>query len=103
MRIPTMRVMAGDNCTPYNQLVFTQSPAAGTLLPGPCQVVTITVTDAAGNSTNCQRAVCGIDKTPPTLTCLRTLALTNCFVPDVMGYVSAYDACTPSNKLVFSA
>jgi len=43
-------VLATDNCTPANQLVMSQSPAAGTLL-GPGQyTITVTVTDVSGNS-----------------------------------------------------
>ena len=44
-----------DNCTPASQLLCTQSPPAGTVLPsGTSYVITVTVTDAAGNSNQCQ-------------------------------------------------
>lgn len=44
-----------DDCTPAGQLLCTQSPAAGTILPGGnSYVITVTITDAAGNSAQCQ-------------------------------------------------
>ncbi len=44
-----------DDCTPAAQLTCTQSPAAGTVVPGGASyLITVTVTDAAGNSTQCQ-------------------------------------------------
>jgi hypothetical protein len=48
-----------DNCTPPGQLTCTQSPPAGTVLPaGSSYLITLTVTDAAGNtSAPCQVGV----------------------------------------------
>jgi len=44
-----------DDCTPAAQLICTQSPAAGTIVPGGASyAITVTVTDAAGNSSQCQ-------------------------------------------------
>jgi hypothetical protein len=44
-----------DNCTPAAQLTCTQSPPAGTIVPGGASyIITVTVTDAAGNSSQCQ-------------------------------------------------
>ncbi len=42
---------ATDNCTPANQLKYTQTPPAGTLIAAGGNTVTITVTDQAGNTT----------------------------------------------------
>ena len=46
-------VVASDNCSNVNQLVITQSPAAGSLVSVGVTTVTVTVTDAFGNFTNC--------------------------------------------------
>ena len=49
----TADLFATDNCTPAGALVKTQSPAAGTRVNSGTHVVTLTVTDAAGNSSAC--------------------------------------------------
>jgi hypothetical protein len=43
-------VVASDNCTPANALVISQNPQAGTLVSSGSHTITVTVTDAAGNS-----------------------------------------------------
>ena len=59
-----------DNCTATVSLTRTQSPVAGTIVTGVgTSVVTITVSDAAGNSTNCSFNVNRIDNTPPIINC----------------------------------
>jgi gliding motility-associated-like protein len=55
-----------DGCDP-NPTV-TQSPAAGTVFTG-SQTVTLTATDANGNSSNCNFDVTIIDGAPPGITC----------------------------------
>jgi hypothetical protein len=102
LEIPTIRPPASDNCTPASQLIYTQNPTNGTIATGLCQTVTVTVTDACGNSSKCQVQVCGQDKTPPTLNYPKTVTATNCIVPNVLALVSASDPCTASNKLIFT-
>ena len=46
-------VSATDNCTAANQLVFTQSPPPGTAIAAGGNMVTVTVTDQAGNTSIC--------------------------------------------------
>ncbi|HAO77950.1 MAG TPA: hypothetical protein DCQ92_03035, partial [Verrucomicrobia subdivision 3 bacterium] len=102
LEIPTIRPSASDNCTPASQLVYTQNPSAGAIVPGPCQLVTVTVRDACDNVSQCQVLVCGQDKTPPTLIYPKSVTVTNCIVPNVLALVSASDNCTASNQLVFT-
>ncbi len=49
----TADLLATDNCTPVSALVKTQSPEAGTPVNSGTHVITLTVTDAAGNSSVC--------------------------------------------------
>ena len=50
-------VTASDNCTTAGSLAITQSPAAGTLVGLGATTVTVTVTDAANNSSSCETTV----------------------------------------------
>jgi hypothetical protein len=45
-------VLASDNCTPADQLLLTQSPTAGSLLGIGSYVITVSASDAAGNSSS---------------------------------------------------
>lgn len=65
----TSLVTATDNCTVASSLTVTQSPVAGTLVGIGTTVVTLTVSDANGNSSTCTFNVVVTDNTPPTLTC----------------------------------
>src|SRR5690606_8175147 len=59
-----------DNCTATGSLVVTQSPAVGSAVTGVgTTVVTLTVADAYGNTSNCTFNVNRIETTNPTITC----------------------------------
>jgi hypothetical protein len=65
-------VTATDNCTASGALMVTQDPAAGTLFGGAhgdTQVVTLTVTDAFGNTTTCEAVLTLVDETDPMIDC----------------------------------
>ena len=64
----TQGAMASDNCTLAGNITLAQSPAAGTILIAD-QVVTITATDEAGNTSSCTFNITTQDTTNPTLTC----------------------------------
>jgi hypothetical protein len=102
VHIPLIRPPAKDNCTPASQLVYTQNPPALSTVPGPCQLVTVTVRDACGNSTVCHVLVCGQDKTPPIVSFPKVITVTNCIVPNVLPFLTATDNCTPPNLLHFT-
>ena len=90
-----------DNCDASPTV--TQSPASGTTLSGAgtVQTVTLTVTDASGNSSNCTFDVTVIDNTAPTITCpgdQNEFADASCDVslPDYTGLATVADNCDAS-------
>jgi hypothetical protein len=64
-------VLASDKCTAATQLVMTQTPAAGTVLGRGSYVITVTVSDAAGNTSSA-----GIPLTVTNLTAHGTYCVT---------------------------
>jgi probable HAF family extracellular repeat protein len=100
------QVMATDNCTPSQALVISQSPVAGTLVGLGPHTVTMTVTDASGNSSICTVLFTVVDTTPPTIlstpASFTLSAGQDCQaqVPNLLPNVSATDSCTPANQLV---
>jgi hypothetical protein len=63
---------ANDNCS----FSVSQSPAAGTTVSGVGPMtVTLTATDASGNTSTCTFTVNKVDNTPPSLTCPATQTL----------------------------
>src|SRR5205823_7657736 len=82
-------VTASDNCSPTNSITLIQSPAAGTLVGLGTNTITVTATDAAGNSATCTTSFVVTDNTAPTVICSATpsaFADANCqaTVPDVL-------------------
>ncbi|HEX4647113.1 MAG TPA: HYR domain-containing protein, partial [Verrucomicrobiae bacterium] len=101
-------VIANDNCTPANALVITQNPVAGTILGLGQYAITVTVKDAAGNTTTGNVSFTVADTTPPVIHSgpgpITVSADANCqaAVPSVVGSVVASDNCTPANALVIT-
>ncbi|MBK7337305.1 MAG: HYR domain-containing protein [Saprospirales bacterium] len=65
-------VLAHDNCTAFEDLIITQNPLAGTdfgAAHGDVQIVVITVTDEAGNSSTCEVTLTLIDDEDPWVDC----------------------------------
>src|SRR5207247_355004 len=62
-------VTASDNCSSAGTIALTQSPAAGTMVGLGAHTITVTATDAAGNSASCTTSFTVTDNTPPTVTC----------------------------------
>jgi probable HAF family extracellular repeat protein len=96
---------ATDACSPPAALVKTQDPAAGMLLGLGAHVVTLTVTDAAGNTATCAASLTIVDTTPPLFACPAPVAVSpavDCAaaVPDFTANLNATDNCTPSERLV---
>ena len=93
----TSEVVATDN---NGGVTITQSPSAGTLVGFGNHLVTLTVTDAANNQTNCQATITVVDVTAPTITtCATNMTLNadaNCqaAIPDLIPQVVASDVCS---------
>jgi hypothetical protein len=64
------KVVAIDNCTAANQLVLTQNPAAGTVLPVGQSIIVVTATDAVGNSSSANVGLTVTNNTPPVVHCV---------------------------------
>ena len=91
-----------DNCTAQEDIMITQTPAPGTTVTGPTGTinVTLTATDAAGNSAFCTFDVILQDNTGVQLTCpgeqLIIASDDNCDgeIPDYTGLVVFSDNCS---------
>jgi large repetitive protein len=85
---------ASDNC---GMVTVTQSPMSGMTVNGATPLtVTLTVTDAAGNSAQCSFTVNFTDDTPPSVTCSdQTITFTGqaTIMLDPLALVNASDAC----------
>ncbi len=96
-----------DNCTPAAQLLRVQNPPADTLVGLGQHLITLTVTDASGNSTACSTTLTVVDTTPPTFTCPAAVVLPSgangqAAVPNFLAGLNASDNCTPAAALVKS-
>jgi probable HAF family extracellular repeat protein len=99
-------VVAMDNCAPANELTLSQSPATGTLQGTGQYTITITVTDASGNSSTASVLLAVADTTPPVIQSLTAnpsvLSPPNGKLVPVTLSVTASDNCDPApvNKIV---
>jgi len=100
------QVTASDNCTADADLVITQSPVAGSILPEGATTVTLTVKDEAGNESTASFVVTVADQTPPEISASpsdETVAAdANCqyTLGDYTSQVTASDNCTADADLV---
>jgi hypothetical protein len=70
-------------------------------------LITITVTDAAGNPATCTTTFTVVDTTPPTVVCPANLTILvndqcQALVPDLLAQLQASDTWTPAGELVKS-
>lgn len=94
----TGMVVASDNCSAAGNLTVAQSPAPGTTI-STNTIVTLTVTDESGNSTDCQFSVSLQDNIAPVVTCPGDQIMTingSCqyTVPDLSGMITGTDNCS---------
>jgi gliding motility-associated-like protein len=101
-------VVASDNCTSVGDLTITQSPLAGTInytTPGQTQLVTMTVTDLAGNSSQCIITTQGVDNTNPIVSCPASADVflnpsCEASVPDLTSLITWSDNCNSDPMLM---
>lgn len=99
------QVVANDPCTPLGSLSVSQNPAAGTVVGLGPHTITVTVTDGAGNSSQCSVLFTVVDTMPPVIVGtpgpIALSAGANCqaSVPNLAGSIQATDNCTPVNQL----
>jgi HYR domain len=91
---------ASDNCGPVTK---TQSPAAGSLVGLGPHTVTVTATDASGNSTTCTTTFTVNDTSAPTISCpanSSASANASCMaaVPNYASAANPNDNCGPVTK-----
>ena len=102
----TSLIAVNDNCSNFGDLTFTQSPISGTLITA-TTLITITVTDEAGNNNNCQFSALFTDSIAPSPICPSdfTLAINSSCqytLPDITGNVTGTDNCSTFGNLIIS-
>ena len=101
-----VQTLSTDNCTPQGSLIVGQSPLQGSTVNGAgFYPITVTVTDAANNSSQCVVPFTVNDVTPPAIvSCAtnRTISVNGscqAMVPDLRSEVVAHDNCTADGSL----
>jgi hypothetical protein len=84
-----------DNCTAANELVYAPTSTDYTCANVGANNISLTVTDAAGNTSTCVATVTVLDVTAPTFTCPAPVTVSSCtsLVPNVIAGLTANDAC----------
>ncbi len=101
-------VTATDNCTAAASLTITQSPAVGTLVSTGVTTVTLTVKDAANNTSTCSTTFTVTDNTPPVIVSCAPAqsasanASCQAAVPNFAANVTATDNCTAAASLTIT-
>src|SRR5947207_7191048 len=100
-------VTASDSCSATNAITLIQYPAAGTLVGLGAHNITVTATDAAGNSATCTTTFTVMDTTAPVVDCStvpNAMADGNCqaAVPNVLGGVTVSNGCTAATAITLT-
>lgn len=100
-------VQRNDNCSATADLTVAQSPVANSALVLGENTITITVTDEAGNSSNCTTIITTVDQTQPQLNCVTSVdvvadAMCRGLIPDLSTQTNPTDNCTTSGNFSFS-
>jgi len=104
----TNLAVANDNCTPEPSMVYSQSPAVGTLMPTGTNVITITVFDESSLSSSCTFNLVVEDQVNPTISLCppnqNAIVDSNCegIIGDYTGIISASDNCTAIGDLIIT-
>ncbi len=105
----TGAIALSDNCSGNANIAIVQSPEAGTFVGGPGLVtpITITVTDEAGNNTDCSFDLTLVEQTTPTITCpgdqeLELNTACEAELPDYTLLAQAHNQCMNADNLTLS-
>jgi gliding motility-associated-like protein len=106
----TPTVTVTDNCSDVSKITFVQNPLPNTVTltqHGQTQLVTITVTDLAGNSAQCSFTITAVDAIEPDVTCptippVPLNASCEASVPDISSLVVWSDNCTSPANIILS-
>ncbi|MGI8580732.1 MAG: beta strand repeat-containing protein, partial [Chitinophagaceae bacterium] len=94
-----------DNCSATASITVTQSPVVGTTQTGVGSfTVTLTATDASGNTNTCTFMVNKVDNTPPVITCPGTQTLSlgagcSAALPNYTSLATKSDNCTAAASI----
>src|SRR5207249_3480717 len=96
-----------DNCSAPSAITLSQSPAPGTLVGLGTHTITVTATDAAGNSATCSTTLTVTDTKAPTIICSAPQPASaddtcQAAVPNVMGGASVSDNCSAPSAITLS-
>src|SRR5207249_4866449 len=91
-------------CSAGSAITVTQSPAAGTLVGLGAHTITVTATDAAGNSATCSTIFTVTDTTAPTVNCsaipnASTDGPCQAAVPNVLSGETGSEACSAASAI----
>src|SRR5206468_10353595 len=91
-------------CSAASAITVTQTPAAGALVGLGVHTITVTATDAAGNSDSCSTTFTVNDTTKPVITCPAIPAVSadatcQAAVPNVLGSVTVSDSCSAASAI----
>src|SRR5206468_2245067 len=100
-------VTVSDGCSAAGAITVSQSPVAGRVVGLGSHTITVTATDAAGNSATCTTIFTVSDTTAPSVVCSAVPGASadgNCqaAVPNVMGGVNVSDACSGAGSITLS-
>src|SRR5207247_1582497 len=100
-------VTVSDSCSGPSAITLSQAPAAGTVVGLGTHVITVTATDAAGNSVTCTTTFTVSDTSQPNVSCSVTPAASadgtcQAAVPDVLASVAVSDSCSGPSAIALS-
>src|SRR5438046_1375959 len=100
-------VTVSDSCSGPSAITLSQAPVAGTVVGLGAHVITVTATDAAGNSATCTTTFTVSDRSEPSVSCSVIPAASadgSCQapVPDVLASVTVSDSCSGTGAITLS-
>ncbi len=97
-------ITVSDNCSSTANILITQTPAVGSIIPGSTVSIQLAVKDQAGNVSNCNFVVSITDQTPPNIVCpgnqtLPSGAGCSALLPNYLTSLVVSDNCSSVNNI----